>query len=73
MRLCRALTRIVLPSSIEALWVCAFQGCVELTHVLPPSVKKIVNGVFADCSGLTSSMIPHGVDDCQWGTATIRG
>ena len=45
----------VIPNGTVEISERAFEGCAALRHVsLPPSIRKIGTGAFADCCNLTS-------------------
>ena len=59
---CRALTSVIIPSSVTSINENAFSYCRALTSVtIPSSVTSIGKSAFSDCSALTSITIPSGV------------
>ena len=52
----------VIPNSVTAIQLSAFEGCSGLTSInIPNSVISIGNYAFKNCSGLTSIIIPQSV------------
>lgn len=61
---CTALTRIIIPNSVEFLDAETFSGCSALTDIsIPSSVTKIRGSLFCDCTALASISIPNSVTE----------
>ena len=58
-----------IPSSVNRIVYCAFEGCARLASVtIPDSVTSIVQNAFRNCTGLTSITIPGSVKTIGGGT-----
>ena len=61
----------IISDGIEAIGVCAFYCCIDLTEIIfPQSITTLYDGSFAGCRGLTSVTLGDNVDICEfsfWG------
>ncbi|MDE5599779.1 MAG: leucine-rich repeat domain-containing protein, partial [Ureaplasma sp.] len=56
---CRELTSIIIPNSVELIMSDAFIGCNNLSSIiLPNKLTKILNSVFDDCLSLKNISLP---------------
>lgn len=55
--------KVILPSTLKSIGICAFDGCSKLTEInLPEGLKTIGNYAFANCKALKSIEIPNTVE-----------
>ena len=59
-------SNIVIPNTVVAIGLEAFEGCVDLTSItIPSSVTYIARQAFAGCTGLTSISLGNSVDTIE--------
>ena len=62
------LTSVDLPTECERITESAFEGCKDLTYIIPSNVlKNIDDYAFKDCESLSSFMIPESVVELEEG------
>lgn len=67
---CTALEEITIPESVTEIGAYAFAACGLTSFTVPESITEIGNGLFSDCTNLTTVNIHDGVNEIGWAAFT---